>query len=98
MKNGTHSWTFYPEQIGGGNTSYVIKKLDDNTAYKIRLSAKNAMGEGSLNTWQGWVQTLDKGKVMSSFFLAILILWSVYTIFCFCSALYTPFRDKFLCL
>jgi protein-tyrosine phosphatase len=62
MKNGTGSWTFYPEQIGGGNTSYVIRNLDNNTAYEIRLGAKNAMGMGIMNTWQGLVQTLDKGK------------------------------------
>jgi protein-tyrosine phosphatase len=61
MKNGTGSWTYYPEQIGGGNTSYVIS-LDSNTAYEIRLSAKNAMGVGNMNTWQGWVRTLDKGN------------------------------------
>ncbi|PNF23076.1 Tyrosine-protein phosphatase 69D [Cryptotermes secundus] len=60
MKNATGSWTYYPEQIGGGNTSYVIRNLDNNTAYEIRLSAKNAMGMGNMNTWQGWVRTLDK--------------------------------------
>jgi len=74
MKNGTGSWTFYPEQIGGGNTSYIIRNLDNNTAYKIRLSAKNAMGEGTMNTWHSWVQTLDKGKVISNFCTAALCL------------------------
>jgi hypothetical protein len=67
MKNGTRSWTYYPKEISGGNTSYVIETPETNTAYEVRLSAKNAVGWSSVNTWQGWVQTLDKGRM--SFFL-----------------------------
>jgi protein-tyrosine phosphatase len=74
MKNGTGSWMFYPEQIGGGNTSYVIRNLDNNTAYEIRLNAKNSMGEGKFNTWQGWVRTLDRGKMTSNTWLAFFNL------------------------
>jgi hypothetical protein len=63
MKNGTGSWTYYQKQISGGNTSYVIETPENNTAYEIRLSAKNAMGWSSVNTWQGLVQTLEEGKM-----------------------------------
>jgi hypothetical protein len=66
MKNGTGSWTYYPKQISGENKSYVIETPETNTAYEVRLSAKNAMGWSNDNTWQGWVQTLDKGGM--SFF------------------------------
>lgn len=63
MKNGTGSWTYYPKAINGGNTSYVIETPETSTAYSVRLSAKNAMGWSGDNTWQGLVQTLDKGKM-----------------------------------
>jgi hypothetical protein len=32
------------------------------------------MGEGTMNTWHSWVQTLDKGKVISNFCTAALCL------------------------
>ncbi|XP_069693184.1 tyrosine-protein phosphatase 69D isoform X2 [Periplaneta americana] len=60
MKNGTNTWTFYAEQIGGGNTSYVIRNLDNSSEYEIGLSARNAIGKGNLNIWPEWVKTLDK--------------------------------------
>ncbi|PSN55870.1 Tyrosine-protein phosphatase 69D [Blattella germanica] len=60
MKNGTGEWIFNHEKIGGGNTSYVIRNLDPSTAYKLALGAKNKIGMGIFNNWQGWVQTLDK--------------------------------------
>ncbi|KAJ9581020.1 hypothetical protein L9F63_023807 [Diploptera punctata] len=40
MKNGTGELVYYPEKIGGGNTSYVIRNLDPSTAYELRLTAK----------------------------------------------------------
>jgi len=83
MKNGTGSWTYYPKAINGGNTSYVIETPETNTAYSVRLSAKNAMGWSGDNTWQGLVQTLDKDpyfvpeiSVKGVTFNSITIGWS----------------------
>lgn len=63
MKNGTNSWTYAIEQIGGLNTSCVIKDLSPNTAYKIKLSGKNEKGMGTPQEHKEWVQTLSKGIV-----------------------------------
>ncbi|XP_049806614.1 tyrosine-protein phosphatase 69D [Schistocerca nitens] len=60
MKNGTVQWMFNQEKIGGGNTSYVIKDLEPNTAYFLRLYAKNSIGTSNFYTHPTPVSTLEK--------------------------------------
>ncbi|GLH05083.1 Tyrosine-protein phosphatase 69D [Gryllus bimaculatus] len=60
MKGGTKHWTYYQEKIGGGNTSYVLKNLEPNSTYHLRLSAKNAIGRSNEYTYPEAVSTLDK--------------------------------------
>lgn len=76
-KNDTEQWTYYQEQIGGGNTSYVMKGLEPNTDYWLRLSAKNVIGPSSINGYPLLVRTLEKGIIYLILFLFKLIhlLW-----------------------
>lgn len=62
--NGSSEWTFNKEQISGENTSYVIRDLIPNTAYKIRLQAKNKYGSGPEELYKEWVQTLTQGMLI----------------------------------
>lgn len=64
MKNGTESWQYYVEQIGTGNSSYVIRGLEPKTAYKIKLSASNSLGSSHPIISPEWVTTLEKGKLL----------------------------------
>jgi hypothetical protein len=43
-KNGT-DWQYYDASINGMNTSCIIRKLEPNTTYSFRISAKNEIGE-----------------------------------------------------
>lgn len=60
FKNGTDEWTYYQEHIGGGNTSYIVKNLEPDTAYKLKLQPKNAVGVGNTYTLTEYVHTLEK--------------------------------------
>ncbi|XP_039298297.1 tyrosine-protein phosphatase 69D [Nilaparvata lugens] len=60
LKNGTEQWTYYQELIGAGNTSYVIKNLEANTAYRFKLSAENSIGQGNTYTATEFYKTLEK--------------------------------------
>lgn len=64
LKNGTQEWTYYQEHIGGGNTSYIVKNLEPDTAYKLKLTPKNAVGDGNTYTLTEYVRTLKKGKFL----------------------------------
>jgi len=61
-KNSTPQWTYYQEQIGGGNTSYVLQNLEPNTSYKFRMNARNSIGTSNTYETQEWVTTLESGK------------------------------------
>ncbi|KAJ1525691.1 hypothetical protein ONE63_008902 [Megalurothrips usitatus] len=65
MKNGTGSWTHYNEYVGGGNTSHVMSHLEPNASYKLRLSAKNAIGVGNTYELPNWVTTLSTDPVFT---------------------------------
>lgn len=43
-KNGT-DWQYYDTSVNGQNTSCIIRKLEPNTTYSFRISARNEMGE-----------------------------------------------------
>lgn len=45
MKNGTNEWQYYSETIGGKNSSYVLKGLENGTAYQFRITATNSVGD-----------------------------------------------------
>lgn len=60
ITNGSSQWTFYPEKIPGGNTSYIIRNLEPNTEYKIKLSAKNSIGKGIEQDTPVFYKTFDK--------------------------------------
>ncbi|XP_014611442.1 PREDICTED: tyrosine-protein phosphatase 69D isoform X2 [Polistes canadensis] len=63
MKNGTDRFLFYKEQIGGGISSYVLKDFENGTAYKIGISANNALGSSHIQFYPQWVTTLEKDPV-----------------------------------
>ncbi|XP_015176074.1 PREDICTED: tyrosine-protein phosphatase 69D [Polistes dominula] len=63
MKNGTDSFQFYKEQIGGSISSYVLKYFENGTAYKIGISAHNAVGSSHIQVYPQWVTTLEKDPV-----------------------------------
>lgn len=63
MKEGTPSFSFYNDQIGGKNTSYILEKFDPSTNYQIKIMAKNSIGTGPPHTYNGWVKTLEKDPV-----------------------------------
>lgn len=63
MKNGTGSWTHYNEYVGGGNTSHVMKNLEPNSSYKLRISAKNSIGLGDVYELPNWITTLGTGML-----------------------------------
>ena len=43
-KNGT-DWQYYDASISAMNTSCIIRKLEANTTYTFRISARNEIGE-----------------------------------------------------
>ncbi|XP_068082268.1 tyrosine-protein phosphatase 69D isoform X2 [Anabrus simplex] len=59
MKSGTNQWTYYPEHIGSGNSSYIVKNLESNSTYRLRLQAKNAIGMSNVGIYPNPVQTLE---------------------------------------
>lgn len=61
MKNGSDRWLFYAEEIGGGNSSYVLKGFEKATAYQLRISATNAIGTSQVQTDPRWITTLAEG-------------------------------------
>ncbi|XP_043501745.1 tyrosine-protein phosphatase 69D-like [Polistes fuscatus] len=63
MKNGTDRFLYYKEQIGGGVSSYVLKDFENGTAYKIGISANNALGSSHIQFYPQWVTTLEKDPV-----------------------------------
>ncbi|XP_054290897.1 tyrosine-protein phosphatase 69D-like [Macrosteles quadrilineatus] len=60
MKNGTNEWTFTRERVKVTNTSYVIKNLEADTSYKVKINAVNANGPSKDYTYQDYVHTLKK--------------------------------------
>ncbi|XP_020284869.1 tyrosine-protein phosphatase 69D [Pseudomyrmex gracilis] len=63
MKKGTDQRQYYAEQIGGGNSSYVLKGFESGTAYQIGISATNAVGTSYMQLDPRWITTLDKDPV-----------------------------------
>ncbi|KAG7207852.1 hypothetical protein KM043_009453 [Ampulex compressa] len=63
MKNGTDQYQYYAEQIGGGNSSYVLKGFESGTAYQIGISARNAVGASYVRFDPRWITTLEKDPV-----------------------------------
>lgn len=61
MKNGTDRYQYYAEQIGGGNSSYLLKGFESGTAYQIGISATNAAGASHVRFDPRWITTLEKG-------------------------------------
>lgn len=61
MKKGTDQRQYYAENIGGGNSSYVLKGFESNTAYQIGISAMNKVGTSFLQLDPRWITTLEKG-------------------------------------
>lgn len=59
-KNGTNEWVYYPERVGGGNTSFLLQNLNKNTMYQVGISARNSIGRGEVDTHNEWVSTLEK--------------------------------------
>ncbi|XP_043249228.1 tyrosine-protein phosphatase 69D-like isoform X1 [Colletes gigas] len=63
MKNGTDQYHYYIEQIGGGNSSYVLKGFESGTAYQIAISATNVVGESHVRFDPRWITTLEKDPI-----------------------------------
>ncbi|KMQ95329.1 tyrosine-protein phosphatase 69d-like protein [Lasius niger] len=63
MKNGTDQRQYYAEQIGGGNSSYVLKGFENGTAYQIGISATNTVGASYMQLDPRWITTLEKDPV-----------------------------------
>lgn len=61
MKNGTDRYQYYMEQIGGGNSSYVLKGFESGTAYQLGIEATNAVGSSRVTFDPRWITTLEKG-------------------------------------
>ena len=62
MKNGTDSWQYYSDPIGGGNKSFVLKGLEKGASYQIGITALNKVGRSYTQIDQRWIKTLEKGK------------------------------------
>jgi hypothetical protein len=78
MKNDSKvTWFYYKEPIGGQNTSFVIRDLSPNTAYKIRLTGNNKY-KGSPVEYKEWVQTLAHGKLIGSLIVLYLYQHPLY--------------------
>lgn len=63
MKEGATTFTYYDHAIGGKNLSYVLSNFEPKTNYKLKISAKNAMGPGAPYTHPQWVRTLETDPV-----------------------------------
>ncbi|XP_032671027.1 tyrosine-protein phosphatase 69D isoform X2 [Odontomachus brunneus] len=63
MKNGTDGYVYYREQIGGGNSSYILKGFENGTAYKIGITAVNGLGSSHMQQDPRWITTLEKDPV-----------------------------------
>lgn len=63
MKNGTNQYQYYSEQIGGGNSSYVLKGFESGTAYQIGISATNNVGTSHVRFDPRWITTLEKDPI-----------------------------------
>lgn len=77
MKKGTDQRQYYAEQIGGGNSSYVLKGFESGTAYQIGISAINALGTSHMQLDPRWIITLEKGiseKDVTNFSLPFVFL------------------------
>ncbi|KAK6641042.1 hypothetical protein RUM44_012741 [Polyplax serrata] len=59
-KNGSNEWVYYPERVGGGNTSFLLQNLSKGTMYQVGLSARNSIGRGEVYMHNEWVSTLLK--------------------------------------
>lgn len=65
MKNGSGNWQYYSELINGGNTSYVLKGFDKETAYQIGILAMNKVGKSNhVHVYPSWITTLKKGLLI----------------------------------
>lgn len=61
-KAGEENYFYYKEQIGGKNTSFVMKDFDPSTKYMFKLQASNKIGSGPI-TESEWVTTLKEDPV-----------------------------------
>lgn len=78
MKNGTDQRQYYAEQIGGGNSSYVLKGFESGTAYQFGISATNAVGTSYMQLDPRWITTLEKGTLIKNNFKKQREFLSVY--------------------
>lgn len=59
-KNGTDQWVHYPHEVGGGNSSFLIKNLEPEVAYQVSVTAKNKVGPSDQAIHKEWVTTLSQ--------------------------------------
>lgn len=65
MKSGSSDWSYYnKEKIKPVNNSYILKDLEPNTPYQLKLSARNDIGTSKTDVLENPVTTLTKGKRM----------------------------------
>lgn len=62
MINGTNEWQFPGEKVQVTNNSYVLKNLEPNKSYKVKISARNEEGSSKDYNYPDFVRTLEKGK------------------------------------
>lgn len=58
MKEGSTTYTYYEEMIGGKNTSFVLQKFQPKTKYFFKISAKNSISMGPAYEHLDPVETL----------------------------------------
>eukprot|EP00095_Tigriopus_kingsejongensis_P005144 maker-scaffold100_size373717-snap-gene-2.51 protein:Tk05144 transcript:maker-scaffold100_size373717-snap-gene-2.51-mRNA-1 annotation:"receptor-type tyrosine-protein phosphatase alpha" len=59
-QDGEDSWVYFiGEKISTDASSFVMKDLQPNSSYHIKLAAKNRLGMGEFNLFHETVQTLD---------------------------------------
>lgn len=59
MTQGDSNWYYYQHKIEGGNRSYVLKDMKNNTEYTLKIIAINSEGESQHSTSQP-IKTLTK--------------------------------------
>ncbi|XP_066594024.1 tyrosine-protein phosphatase 69D isoform X2 [Prorops nasuta] len=64
-RNGTDSYQYYHGQIGGGNTSYVLKGFEKGTAYQFGIGASNSVGSSHERFDPRWITTLERDPVFT---------------------------------
>ncbi|XP_044012009.1 tyrosine-protein phosphatase 69D isoform X2 [Aphidius gifuensis] len=81
--NSTTDWQYYPEQINGSNTNYVLKGFSKSTKYQISITAVNDVGDSVPYNDPRWIETLKddpvfvpSGMVKGSADASITLGWS----------------------